>query len=298
MPHTIRLLALSLGLLISAPITATAAQTPAARAPAVAADSFTTTVEFPVEGVTLRARIHVAQGPGPHPTIVEVKGFQQADAWVAPRAPAEGYNGVSLDFRGQNASDGRYSPEYTPADLAGLVALLRTDRARREWRVDPARLVVIGTSAGTLAALTTLGEDPGVSCGGAIVPFNWGVAGMMARADGGIRRQFDGIAAGVNPERLRVEPDMVQRVMDHAEALNTRSAATRLAGKAVFLAGAQRDEVAPLMLHFQPLVAAARASGARIVRDTVVNDTHMIADTWQAVLGALYRWIRSDCLER
>jgi hypothetical protein len=42
----------------------------------------------------------------------------------------------------------------------------------------------------------------------------------------------------VNPERLRVEPDLVQRVMDHAEEINARTAATRLAGKVVFLAGA------------------------------------------------------------
>lgn len=291
MPRATRVLALSLGMLISATATGAAAQT-------TAADSFTTTIEFPVQGVTLRAQIHVARGAGPHPTIVEVKGFQQAEGWVAPYAPAQGMNGVTLDFRGQNASEGLYSPEYTPADLAGLVALLRTDRARREWRVDPARLVVVGSSAGTLAALTTLGADPGISCGGAMVPFNWGIAGMMARADSGIRRQFDGVAAGVNPERLRVEPDLVQRVMDHAEAINARTAATRLGGKVVFLIGAQRDDTAPLMLHFHPLVTAARDAPARLVRDTIMDDTHNLSDTWQAALGTLYRWIGSDCLGR
>lgn len=269
-----------------------------AQAPAVAADSFTTTVEFPVQGVTLRARIHVAQGPGPHPTIVEFKGFQQGQGWVAPRAQAEGYNGVSLDFRGQNGSGGRYAPDYTIADAAALLAVLRTDRARREWRVDPARLVVVGTSAGTLAALTTLADDAAVACGGAIVPFNWGAAGMMARGDSGIRRQFEAIVAGVDPERVRPEGGLVSRVADRAEAINVGAAAERLAGKVVFLAGARRDETAPLLLHFQPLVATARRSGAVSVRDTIVDDTHNMPDTYQSVLDALYRWIRSDCLAR
>ncbi len=290
---TARRISLLLFALVVGPTAALGAQ-----APPTAVDSFTTTVEFPVQGITLRAQIHVARGPGPHPTIVEVKGFQQADGWVAPYAPAQGMNGVTLDFRGQNASDGRYSPEYTPADLAGLVALLRTDRARREWRVDPARLVVVGSSAGTLAALTTLGTDPGVACGGAMVPFNWGVAGVMARGDSGIRRQFDGIAARVNPERLRVEPDMVQRVMDHAEANNTGTAATRLSGKVVFLIGAQRDDTAPLPLHFHPLVAAARGAGARVVRDTIMDDTHALPDTWRTALSTLFGWIGRDCLGR
>lgn len=298
MHHATHLVALSLGLLIGAINPSAAAQTTAARAPAITTDSFTTTVELPVAGVTVRAQIHVAPGPGPHPTIVEVKGFQQADGWVAPRAPAQGYNGVSLDFRGQNASGGLYSPEYTPTDLAALVALLRTDRARHEWRVDPARLIVVGTSAGTLAALTTLGDDQAVSCGGAIVPFNWGIAGTMARADTGIRRQFEEVAAGVDRTRVRLEPDMVGRIIDQADAISTEAAAGRLAGKVVFLAGAQRDQTAPLVLHFQPLVAAARDGGARLVRDTIVNDTHQLPDTWQAVVSALYRWVGSDCLGR
>jgi chloramphenicol 3-O-phosphotransferase len=49
------------------------------------------------------------------------------------------------------------------------------------------------------------------------------------------------------------------------------------------------------MLHFHPLVAAAREAGARLVRDTVVNDTHNLPDTWQAVLSALFHWVGSDC---
>jgi pimeloyl-ACP methyl ester carboxylesterase len=269
-----------------------------AQSPVTVVDSFTTAVEFPVQGVMVRAQIHVARGPGPHPTIVEFKGFQQGLGWVAPRAHAEGYNGVSLDFRGQNGSGGRYAPDYTTADAAALLALLRTDRARRHWRIDPTRLVVVGTSAGTLAAMTTLANDPAVSCGGVIVPIDRGAAGMLVRGDSGIRRQFEEIASALDPERVRPEPGLVSRVADRAESINVRAAAARLAGKVVFLLGARRDETAPLFLHFQPLVAAARQAGARTVRDTIVDDTHNLPDTNEAVLDALYRWVRSDCLAR
>lgn len=37
---------------------------------------------------------------------------------------------------------------------------------------------------------------------------------------------------------------------------------------------------------------------ARIVRDTVVNDTHMTSETWQEVLATLFHWIGSDYLRR
>lgn len=273
----------------------------AAQAPAEVVETADATAEFTVGGFTVRAQVYLAPGPGPHPTLVEFKGFGQVDGWLSMRAPARSFNGVSLDFRGQNTSDGLYAVEYTVEDAAALVALLRTERARREWRVDPDRLFVVGTSAGSLAALSTLASDPGIRCGGVVVPFSFGVAGMMARTDTAIRRRFDQAFAersgGPRPS-IRSAPDLVARVVANAEAIHTRTAATRLAGKVVFLVGAQRDQTAPLLLHFHPLVAAARAAGAALVRDTVVNDTHNMPDTAEAVAAALWRWVERDCLAR
>lgn len=273
----------------------------AAQSSASAIDSAGILIELPVQGLTVRARVFPAAGAGPHATLVELKGFNQRDAWMAPAAPAMGLNGVSLDFRGANTSDGLYAPDQTPADVAALVALLRTDRARREWNVDPDRLIVIGTSAGTLGALTTLANDPRVACGGAVVPFNWGMAGALAGQDTSIRAQFVAMMnriRGDSTARVRPVPDLVARVMANADAINTTSVAARLGGKSVFLAGARRDQTAPLMLHFHPLVAAARNAGALIVRDTVVDDVHTIPDTWESILDALWRWVDRECLHR
>ena len=60
------------------------------------------------------------------------------------------------------------------------------------------------------------------------------------------------------------------------------------------LIGASQDEVAPISLHYQPVVEAAKAAGA-LVRDTMVSDTHNLPVAGTPATAAMVRWIRSEC---
>jgi acetyl esterase/lipase len=252
--------------------------------------------QFEVAGSTVRGHVFRTTTAGPRPTIVELKGFEQAEGSLAPSAPAQGYTGISFDFRGQNASDGAYSPGHTQRDLAALIAFLRSDRADAEWGIDPAQMIVVGTSAGSLAALSALADDPALRCGAAVVPFNWGFAGSMIRSDAAIRSDYQQVIAGANPARVRPVPGLVAQVADSSASLDLDSIGKRLRGKVVFLLGASQDQVAPLDYNFHPLVAAVRGAGAAAVRDTLVNDSHNLTRTEAAVTDAIWRWVRADCL--
>jgi len=128
-----------------------------AAAQSAPADSFTAMVAVPSRGDTLRGFIRVAQGAGPHLTVVLLQGFPGSATPTLPAVmQAAGFNGVGFTFRGVRASDGFYSVQGTIADAKAMVALLRSDSARRLWRVDPDRIVLIGASAGTLSAMRAL----------------------------------------------------------------------------------------------------------------------------------------------
>ena len=132
------------------------AQAAPVRAPA---DSFTAIVAVPSQGDTLRGFIRVAQGAGPHLTVVLLQGFPgSANPPLPAVMQAAGFNGVGFNFRGVRASDGFYTVQGTIADAKAMVAFLRSDSARRLWRVDPDRIVLIGGSAGTLSALRATAE--------------------------------------------------------------------------------------------------------------------------------------------
>jgi acetyl esterase/lipase len=204
---------------------------------------------------------------------------------------------MTVNFRGQRSSDGQYSVEGTPEDAAAMVAFLRSDSARRAFRVDPKRIVIVGGSAGTYAALRATGQDPGLRCVGAIVPFNWTPAVLPARGDSAIRMQFDALlrslASGPQPA-IRAE-GMVPKLLANAESYDLAAAGAALRDRKVLLIGAGQDRTAPLPVHFDPLVAAVRRAPGASLRDTLVDDAHNLPNTWQDVFAVLVRWLRYDC---
>ena len=271
------------------------AQPAPVRAPA---DSFTALVAVPSQGDTLRGFIRVAQGAGPHLTVVLLQGFPgSANPSLPAVMQAAGFNGVGFNFRGVRASDGFYSVQGTIADAKAMVAFLRSDSARRLWRVDPDRIVLIGASAGTLSAMRATADDPRIACGAAMVPFNWGRAGLAARTDTALRRRMEGAVRNLSsgPQPILRERGLVDEVIGKAEANDLVPVGTGLGNRRVMLIGARDDTTAPLPEHFTPLVEAIRKAGGAGLRDTVVDDGHNLPNAGDAVGAAMVRWLRSEC---
>jgi acetyl esterase/lipase len=232
--------------------------------------------------------------------VIYLKGFPDIDDPALPAyMQANGFTGLSVDFRGQRSSDGQYTIEGTAEDASAVVDFLRSDAARRTYRVDPARIILVGGSAGSFAALKTTALDTHLRCVAVIVPFNWAVFGLAARSDSSLRQLAAGvmgrISGGARPV-IRAAPDFAVSMVAAAEAYDLRSPAAALEGRSVFLVGAEQDATAPLPAHFVPLVQAARGARGTQVRDTVVADTHNLPATYEAVFAALVRWLRADCL--
>lgn len=271
------------------------AQAAPVRAPA---DSFTAIVAVPSQGDTLRGFIRVAQSPGPHLTVVLLQGFPGSANPALPAVmQAAGFNGVGFTFRGVRASDGFYTVQGTIADAKAMVAFLRSDSARRLWRVDPDRIVLIGASAGTLSAMRATADDPRIVCGAAMVPFNWARAGLAARTDTALRRRMEGTVRSLSsgPQPVLRERGLLDEVIGNAEANDLVPVGAGLGNRQVMLIGARQDATAPLPVHFTPLVEAIRKAGGAGLRDTVVDDTHNLPTTGDAVGAAIVRWLRSEC---
>jgi fermentation-respiration switch protein FrsA (DUF1100 family) len=282
-------------LLVAAAPPLALAQPAPVRAPA---DSFTVMIEVPSRGDTLRGFIRVAQGAGPHLTVLYLSGFAEP-AFPAFPATAQqaGFNGVGFNFRGSRRSSGYYTVDGTVDDAKAMLAVLRSDSAQRLWRVDPRRIVLVAASAGTLSALRTTADDKDIVCTAAMVPFNWAAAGIVARTDTAVRRQFENVMRSVTagPEPVIRERGFLIRVLDSAESYDLVPVGAALGNRKVLLIGARQDATAPLPAHFTPLVEAIRKAGGAGLRDTVVDDTHNLTNTGDAVGAAIVRWLRSEC---
>ena len=279
-------------------LAAGAARQAAAQLALPPADSFTVMMAVPSQGDTLRGFIRVAQGVGPHLTVVLLQGFPGSANPALPAVmQAAGFNGVGFTFRGVRASDGFYTVQGTIADAKTMVAFLRSDSARRLWRVDPDRIVLIGASAGTLSAMRATADDPRIVCGAAMVPFNWTRAGLAARTDTALRRRMEGTVRNLSsgPQPVLRERGLLEEVIGNAEANDLVPVGAGLGNRRVMLIGARQDATAPLPVHFTPLVEAIRKAGGAGLRDTVVDDGHNLPNTGDAVGAAIVRWLRSEC---
>jgi hypothetical protein len=282
-------------IVLSVSTTASAVAQDASRADS----AFAARIEVTSAAVTLRGTVFVAAGSSPHATVVHLQGFPGGRSTAFEEyLQSQGFNAVSVFVRGQQTSDGLYSVSGMPDDAAAVVAFLRTDGARRAYRINSDHITLVGGSAGSFGALRATSLDPGLRCVAAIVPFNWTLAGLAARRDTTLRQGYHALIANLTsrPEPpIRTDASFVSDVVDNAERHDLRIAARSLRDRKVFLVGAQNDETAPLAEHFLPLVEATRSAPGATVRDTIVTDTHALPGTIRDVFAATVRWLRTEC---
>ncbi len=134
-------------------------QDPAQRSashPATARD-----VRFASQGAQLAGRLFLADGPGPHPTVILARGLPDAlgslDVGMALRRA--GFNVLSFNYRGCWGSPGTFSLRHSLQDIEAAVGFLRTAGNQQEYRIDPERLMLLGHSLGGPAVLRAAAAD-------------------------------------------------------------------------------------------------------------------------------------------
>jgi alpha/beta superfamily hydrolase len=258
------------------------------------ADSmFSAPIEVKSHGVTMRATLFVAAGPGPHATLVSLKGFPGGNSTTLQAfLQSKGFNAIAINFRGQQESDGTYDVTGTPADAAAFISFLRSDSAQRRFRIDPRRIGVSGTGAGSFGALTTAANDESIRCLALVVPYNFAVT-LLPLRDNPVARAA--MAAQLQPmihatpPPVRLDSGFVNRTVDAAASLDLRPVAMRLPGRSVLMIGAAQDATAPLNTHFYPVRDGLKSARAT-VRDTVLDDTHNLPASGATVFELVAGW--------
>lgn len=140
-------------------------------------------VDFPSGGASCRAWLYLPGGPGPHPVVVMAHGLggirqMRLDAY-AERFAAAGYACLVFDYRHFGASGGQprqlLSVQRQLADWAAAIAC-----ARSRPDLDPARVVLWGTSFGGGHVIVAAARDGRVAAVVSQCPFTDGPASVLA----------------------------------------------------------------------------------------------------------------------
>lgn len=124
-------------------------------------------VAFDVRGVTVRGRLRLPEGDGPHPVVVLAHGLGGLKEWTIPEIAdilaADGIAALAIDYRNFGDSDGEPREEVDHCgqidDFHGAISYATTVP-----ELDGERIGVWGTSLGGRNALAVAALDPRVRC--------------------------------------------------------------------------------------------------------------------------------------
>lgn len=113
----------------------------------------------------MNAVMYTAAGKGPHPTLLLLHGFpgNEQNLDLAQAARRDGWNVLTLHYRGSWGSPGTFSFRSSAEDAHTALAFLRSAEAVTKYRIDPRYIAVAGHSMGGFMAADAAADDDRVA---------------------------------------------------------------------------------------------------------------------------------------
>jgi len=251
-------------------------------------------VNFESHGDRLNGVVYLANGAGPHPTVVLLHGFpgNEKNLDLAQALRRDGFNVLFYHYRGAWGSEGIYSFANVIEDVVSAVEMIRTKAA--EYRVDDEHIVLIGHSMGGFAAIQGAARDSSISCVAAISSADLGVMAEAFQADAETAHGFASYSDSAQMLSGLTGKAAVEEIMNNADIFSLQSLAPRLAGKSVLLIAADEDEVLSPEAFHDPMVAAYEAEPEIDLTARLLSGDHSYSWTRISLIREVLTWAQ-DC---
>jgi pimeloyl-ACP methyl ester carboxylesterase len=134
-------------------------------------------------GIALPARLFLASGGKPHPTVLMLHGFPGTEMnFDLDRAiQRAGWNVLAIEYRGVWGGGGKFSFSHTIEDARAGLAWLRDPANDAKYLIEPKTIVVMGHSMGGFDTVM-LSDDKNVA--GSVVISGANIGGGLGAAAG------------------------------------------------------------------------------------------------------------------
>ena len=247
-------------------------------------------------GARLNAILYLAAGRGPHPVVVLLHGNpgNERSLDVAQALRRAGHSVLYFNYRGSWGSGGTFSRTHALEDVHAALRWTRSSAAASRYRVDTARVALVGHSMGGWLALMAAAEDQRVSCVGALDARNVGAYGRLLRrnhaADSLLVVATDSLTTPGAPYRTEAGgTGLVAEIKANAERWDPMAHARTLRDRSILLVGAtfRTDQ--------DSLVAALGRVGASRVTAVAWDTDHSFSDRRILLARTIVDWLRSRC---
>lgn len=276
---------------IASPISSDPAQIDEAHLPGLAE------LHFESEGHRLNGLIYLANGPGPHPTVMMLHGYpgNEKNLDLAQSVRRAGYNVLFFHYRGSWGSEGDFGFEHVIEDAGTAAAFLRENA--ETYRVDPDRIVTIGHSLGGHTSLHTASRDEEISCAAGLAAADFGLVGSVfvasPEAAAGFAGYTDGLVDG--PLDGFSGEAAISELEANTERFMLGPLSSSLSGKSVLLVAAERDASVPPATFHTPLIAAYAENPEIDLHHKLLDGDHSFSWTRVALAETVIEWLDGNC---
>ncbi|HEX2779194.1 MAG TPA: alpha/beta fold hydrolase [Gemmatimonadaceae bacterium] len=251
-------------------------------------------VAFESGGPRVNGLIYLAQGKGPHPTVVLLHGYpgNERNLDLAQAMRRAGMNVLYFNYRGSWGSGGEFSFANAQEDVATVVNWLRSPELAARYRIDPRRIALVGHSMGAWLALLGAAADTGIRCAGALELADMSRRMKRAHADSAAFRERTGYDEWLTQAGgpLHADAKSLAASLDaNAERWDLTTRAGELAPRTLLLLDNDHNT------DHAALVRALGAAGAKRLTAVVWPTDHSFSDRRIALARTVVGWLEKSC---
>lgn len=242
-------------------------------------------LHIPSGGVKINGVAFIAQGAGPHPTVLLLHGWpgNEKNLDLAQAIRRAGWNVITFNYRGSWGSPGDFRFANNLEDAESVLAFMRDTATVRALNIDLRRVVMAGHSMGGWVTALTASHHPELSGAILISAADMGASGARPREE--VVKSAAGnmeSLAGVTAESMA----------DELIAGNARWGFDGLAksfARMPLLVLTANDGLAP---HVEPLVKQVRALGNTRVTTVHAPTDHSWSDKRILLESTVITWLQ------
>lgn len=254
-------------------------------------------------GILLKGKFFLSEGPGPFPTVVLLHGFPGSETdvlGIGVKLAQSGINAVTFNYSGTYKSEGKISWDNMQLDIYAAFKFLQQHENTTQYKIDTNKIYLGGWCNGGGMALTYAAYHPEVNVVFSIAPSDqtefMKVYTSNPEVKNMIDRSFDEITYPKG--HLRFEKGASIQEVEEAgiDKINPiydlKKCAPLLATKDILLIGGWDDKQTTMEAFILPLYRALQNEGAKNVRFIAFQDDHYFQNSRPELAEAVINWLK------
>ncbi|MGA9573275.1 MAG: alpha/beta fold hydrolase [Lysobacterales bacterium] len=246
---------------------------------------------IPSHGVMLSGFMLVANGKGPHPTVLLLHGFpgNEKNLDLAQSLRRAGYNVLFFHYRGAWGSQGDYTIGQQVDDVTSVLDYVRKEAL--PLRADTGRLSIIGHSLGGFTALRAAARHKEINCVVGLAAANFEADMVLDEAEKqGLSDYADQLFMLNNYNGSK----MLAEIQANATAFDVRNLAASFAGRPVLLITGSEDTSVPPEVQSRIVAVFDKVPDINLTAELIPGD-HSFSVSRIRLQHMVIEWMDRNC---